>query len=134
MSHKFKITIDKTKVSGVLTNFPFMFSDDCPNIPSGFWTHVVNPSGSDIRFYDTDGVTELKREIVLYDSGSGDIEAWVQIPTLSSAANKEIWCQYGGSTAANSTSMWDDIHASAIYHGQNAFNDSTSPPANGVES
>lgn len=114
--YKFKITIDKTKVSGSHTNFPFLFTQDCTDIPVGFWIHVTDSNGLDIRFFDTDGVTELKREVVFFDVSGHEVEAWVQIPFLSSAANKEIWCQYGGSTVANSTSMWTDINASGIFH------------------
>ena len=101
--YKFKITIDKAKVTGTNTNFVYLFNELCSSIPAGFWTHVVDTStGLDIRFFDTDGVAELKREVVLYSAGTSKVEAWVQIPSLGTATNKEIWCQYGGTTVANS--------------------------------
>jgi hypothetical protein len=65
--YRFPITIDRTKVTGTNTNFPYLFSELCPSIPVGFWSHVTDTNGADIRFYDTNH-TELKREIVAYDS------------------------------------------------------------------
>jgi len=57
--YQFSITIDKTKVQGTNTNFVYLFSELCSSIPSGFWSHVVDTvSGLDIRFFDTDEVTE----------------------------------------------------------------------------
>lgn len=131
--YKFKITIDKNKVTGTNTNFVYLFSELCSSIPAGFWAHVKDSTGLDIRFFDTDGVAELKREVVLYSADNSKVEAWVQIPSLGTATNKEIWCQYGGPTVANSTAVWSDVNASGIYHGQNVFNDSTGS-ANGVVS
>jgi len=115
--YKFKITIDKTKVTGTNTNFVYLFSELCSSIPAGFWTHVTDTvTGLDIRFFDTNGVTELKREVVLYSAGTSKVEAWVQIPSLGTSVNKEIWCQYGGPTVANSTAVWSDVHTEAAYH------------------
>jgi hypothetical protein len=132
--YKFKITIDKTKVTGTNTNFVYLFSELCSSIPAGFWTHVTDTAtGLDIRFFDTDGITELKREIVSYSAGTSKVEAWVQIPSLGTSVNKEIWCQYGGPTVVNSTAVWTDAGATSVYHGQNSFNDSTGS-ANGVVS
>ena len=132
--YKFKITIDKTKVTGTNTNFVYLFSELCSSIPAGFWTHVTDTvTGLDIRFFDTDGVTELKREVVLYAAGTSKVEAWVQIPSLGTVTNKEIWCQYGGPTVVNSTEVWTDVGATSVYHGQNSFNDSTGS-ANGAVS
>jgi len=123
ITYKFKITIDKTKVTGINTNFVYLFSELCSSIPAGFWAHVVDTTtGRDIIFFDTDGVTELKREIVLYSAGASKVEAWVQIPSLGTASDKEIWCQYGWLTAANSTAVWSDANATAIYHMQDTAN------------
>ena len=102
-----------------------LFSQDCTSIPGGFWTHVADTvSGLDIRFFDTDDLTELKREMVFYDSSGHKVEAWIQIPSLLSSVDKEIWCHYGESTVVNSVSMWSDIGYSAIYHLQSDCRDS----------
>jgi hypothetical protein len=125
-SYRFRITIDRTKVTGSNTNFVYLFSEGCNSIPAGFWSHVSDAvSGLDIKFFDTDGVTELKREVVLYSYATQKVEAWVQLPSLGTSVNKEIWCQYGGSTTANSTAVWTDINASGVWHFQDTIVNST---------
>lgn len=111
----FSITIDKSKVSGSNTNFPYLFSELCPGIPAEFWAGVTDFSGLDIRFFDTDGISELNREIVLFDAG-GTVEAWVQIPALTDAADKVIHCSYGGTTRSNDREVWDSIGYDLVYH------------------
>ncbi len=123
--YRFKITIDKTKVSGTNTNFVYLFSEGCSSIPTGFWSHVIDTStGLDIRFFDSDGVTELKRDVVSYSSGGNKVEAWVQISSLSTATNKTIYCQYGGPTRSNDTAIWSDINAQLMLHMQNLVDSS----------
>ena len=73
----FKLTIDHTKVTGTLTNFPVLFSENVTGIPSQFWSGVIDPDGLDIRFYDTDNATELKREIFSINKIAKTIEAWI---------------------------------------------------------
>jgi len=130
----FKITIDKTKVTGTNTNFPYLFSDLISGIPATFWANAVDPL--DIRFYDTNDSTELDREVVYYDSATSKVEAWVQIPSLGTAANKEIWCAYGGATKANDTTVWDDVGYAGVYHLKDGatlnVNDSTVNANNGT--
>jgi PKD repeat protein len=113
---RIKLTIDRTKVSGSLTNFPVLFTQDCVGIPSSFWTDVIDPNGLDIRFFDTNGTSELKREIVFYDAGTNKVEAWIQVPSLTNVADKVLWCEYGGSTLANDVEVWTDINATSIFH------------------
>jgi len=123
--YKFPITIDKTKVQGTNSNFVYLFSEFCSSIPAGFWAHVIDTTGLDIRFFDTDSVTELKREIVLYNPGTSKVEAWVQIPSLGTAINKIIYCLYGGSTKANDYDLWDSLVPKGIYHLQSLSDSST---------
>jgi len=122
--YKFPITIDKTKVQGTNTNFVYLFSELCSSIPAGFWAHVKDSGGLDIIFFDTDGVTELKREIVLYSTGTNKVEAWVQILSLGTASNKIIYCQYGGATRANDSTLWSDAEVVSTFHYQGNANDS----------
>jgi PKD repeat protein len=115
------ITIDSSKISGTNTNFPILITE--ANLPAGFWGHVVDADGLDIRFYDSNGTTELNREIVLFDSANQKLEAWVQKPTLSSS-NRTIYMRYGGTTRVNDTSAWDNYFKS-VYHLHNSVLDST---------
>lgn len=121
MAFEFTITIDKTKVSGSQTDFPYLFSVDTSTIPAGFWTNVLDPDGLDIRFYDTDGTTELDREIVLYDSATPEVEAWVKIPLLEDTADKVIYCRYGGASAVNSPNVWLLQSADVVLHCQRQY-------------
>lgn len=121
--YTFPITINSSQVSGTNINFPYLFSEGCSGIPAGFWNHVVDNDGLDIRFYDSDYVSELNREIVLYSSATNKVEARVQIPTLSTSANKTIYCQYGGTTRANDVTTWKADEY--VYHMQNNANDSS---------
>jgi len=130
--YKFPITIDKTKVQGTNTNFVYLFSELCLSIPAGFWAHVKDSGGLDISFFDTDGVTELKREIVLYSTGTNKVEAWVQIPSLGTASNKIIYCQYGGATKSNDTVIWSDIGSVVTYHYQGNANDTSGASHDGT--
>jgi hypothetical protein len=127
MPYKFKVTINSAQVSGAShSNFPYLFTEATTGIPSGFWSHVSNPTtGADIKFFDTTETIQLKSEVVLFSSSENKVEAWVQIPTLVNSANTEIWCYYGGSTKANDGSMWNDFGARGVYHHQTET-DSTS--------
>jgi hypothetical protein len=78
----------------------------------------------DVRFYDTDKSTELKREMVLFDSSNKKMESWIQIPYLDSTSDKYIWCTFGGATKADSTSMWNDVGCKSCVHFQSLMNDS----------
>jgi hypothetical protein len=123
--YRFPVTIDKTKVSGTNTNFVYLFSEGCSSIPVGFWSHVTDTTtGLDIRFFDSDGVTELKREVVVYTPGTKKVEAWVQIASLGTSTNKVVYCQYGGPTRASDAAVWTDAGYKAVYHMQGNANDS----------
>ncbi len=130
--YEFSITIDKTKVSGTNTNFPYLFSEGCASIPAGFWAHVADATnGLDIKFYDSDDFTELNREIVYFNPGSSLVEAWVQIPSLGISSNKVIYCQYGGANRANDSAVWSNANAKMVYHLQGNATDSTVNGNNG---
>jgi hypothetical protein len=119
---KFFITIDHTKVSATQTNFPYLFSDLASSIPAGFWTHVINANGSDIRFFDVTEITEFDREIVLFDRIGKKVEAWVRIPSVSSSVDTVICCKYGGATRSNDDSTWRTD--AFVYHLQSNGSDS----------
>jgi hypothetical protein len=110
---------------GPETNFPFLFSEAVSSIPAAFWSSIVDTiDGLDIRFFDTDGVTELKREIDSVNVFAHSIESWVQIPSI--AVNKIIYCKCGGATKVNDTGLWDDIGLQGVWHCKNlAMLDST---------
>jgi len=121
IKYKFKITIDHTKVSGTNSDFVYLFSQNASSIPSALWSSSAS-NGQDIRFYDTDGTTELKREIVSFDGVNHTMEAWVQIPSLSSGSDKVIYCQCDGTAKANDPTLWTDAGYVAVYHFNSMIN------------
>jgi hypothetical protein len=93
--YSFAISIDKTKVGGSIGGYVYAFTDAATSVPAGFFTHVADAGGLDIRFFDTDNLTELKRTIVYFSAGTSKCEIHVQIPAINTASNKVIYCRYG---------------------------------------
>ena len=101
-----KLTIDYTKVSGGadLSNFPVLVS------LSDIGLAKSQANGNDILFTSGDGTTKLDHEIEKFTQSSGELVAWVRIPTLSYTANTIIYMYYGNSSVPsqqNKTGVWD---------------------------
>jgi len=63
--------------------------------------------GDDLLFTLSDGETKLSHEIEKFDSSTGELAAWVKIPTLSHATNTVIHLYYGNAAAANQENIND---------------------------
>jgi len=100
-----KITIDHTKVDTDLTNFPVLVSlSSDSDLASD-----VQDDGDDILFADSSG-SKLDHEIEKFDDSTGELVAWVRIPSLSSTTDTEIYLYYGNVSATNqqnATGVWD---------------------------
>jgi len=108
-----KITIDCTKVAGDLTDFPVLISFTDSDLAS-----KAQPDGDDILFTDGDGVTKLDHEIEYYDGATGELVAWVRVPSLSSTVDTEIYMYYGNPDALNqenSAGVWSNGYV-AVWH------------------
>ena len=135
------ITVDHTKVSGAgnLTNFPMLFSVTDPNLKTVANGGSVGKSdGTDIVFTASDGVTKLNHELELYNASTGQVIAWVQLPSLSSSADTAVYVYYGNAAAAdqqNKTGVWDSNYK-LVWHLANGTTlsgaDSTSNGNNGT--
>ena len=108
------ITIDHTKVPNTdQVNFPFLFSTTDPafaTIVNG--GHVTNPNGYDIIFStDPNGFNTLNYELEQYNPATGQVIAWVRIPTLSHTADTALYVFYGNesitTSQAHPTTVWD---------------------------
>jgi len=107
------ITIDHTKVSGDLVNFPVLI-----NLPTdaSLAAHA-QATGNDILFTSSTtawntGTTndKLAHEIETYTTATGSLQAWVKIPNLSSTVDTVIYMYYGNAgatTQQNKTAVWD---------------------------
>ena len=122
-AYRKQFVIDHTKVSSTLQSYPLLIS-----IPAGdtasvtFGGHVAKADGSDILFTAPDG-TLLNFDLERYVPQTGEITAWVRIPTVSSTADTAILMYYGNDkppTSAAASGTWD-----TGYHG--VWHLSTSP-------
>ena len=74
--------------------------------------------GTDILFTSSDGVTKLDHELESYNASTGQVIAWVRIPTLSNSADTVIYVYYGNAGAAdqqNKTGVWDSNYK-GVWH------------------
>jgi len=132
-----KITIDHTRVSANLTDFPVLI-----NLTSDadLAAHA-QASGNDILFTSSDGVTKLSHEIERYTSATGALVAWVRVASLSSTTDTVLYMCYGNPSAPNQqapTNVWDANYR-AVWHLRESgngtageFKDSTSNANNGT--
>jgi Concanavalin A-like lectin/glucanases superfamily/Domain of unknown function (DUF2341)/Fibronectin type III domain len=115
------MTIDHTKVPSTQSNFTVLVSVTDPalkTIANG--GHVANVNGFDIGFYaDSGGTTKLKWEVEKYDGTTGNLIAWVKIPSVSSTTDTLLYLFYGDPTITTDQSdplnTWDS-NFKAVYH------------------
>jgi hypothetical protein len=149
-SYRTKITIDHTKVASstgtVLSNFPILISTTTSALKYTDFTggHVASSTGRDILFTSSDGTTALNYEIEKYASSTGELIAWVKIPSLATSTNTDIYMYYGNANASApvasvATGVWDDggsNYFSGVWHLPNgttlSANDSTGNGNNGT--
>ena len=112
-SYQRKITIDDAMVqNGPHTSFPVLISesqDFLKTVSNG--GRIQSAKGHDILFTASDQITILDHEIETYSSSTGQLEAWVRIPSLPSDADTEIYMFYGNSSITTPmervSSVWD---------------------------
>jgi RHS repeat-associated protein len=136
------ITIDHKKVPNTdQVNFPFLFSTTDQTLATlANGGHVASPNGYDITFStDPNGLTALDYELEEYDPTTGQIVAWVRIPTLSHSLDTVLYMFYGNSSIStsqqNPAGVWDSNYL-GVWHLPNdatlSANDSTSNGHNGT--
>ena len=107
MQHEKDITIDHTKVSGDLTNFPFLVDLYDSDLKTD-----VQPNGNDIVFKLNGQALDFQIEKFdqNYNSTHAHLVAWVKIPSLSSSVDTTITMAYGNPYAKSSSSaaVWSD--------------------------
>ena len=128
------ITINHTKVTGALTNFPVLISLATDTDLQA----KAQTSGNDIFFTSADGETKLPHEIETFTRSSGQLVAWVQVPSLSNTTDTVIYMYYGNASTANqqdAVNVWD-TNFNGIWHLPNGTtltaSDSTSSANNGT--
>ncbi len=115
------VTVDHTKVSGssALTSYPMLFSVTDANLKTTVnGGNVGKSDGTDILFTASDGTTKLDHELEYYNATTGQVIAWVRIPSLSPTADTTLFVYYGNASASdqqNKTGVWDS-NFKGVYH------------------
>lgn len=121
---KCPITINGSRIPATATNLPILL------IESNFNSAIFGASGCavdgrDIRFsLDSDGETELPREIVDIDKALSKLSVYVKIPTLTASTNLVIYSFWnnpnadepGRGSASEARMVWSDYYG--VFHFQ----------------
>lgn len=126
------ITINGSRITGgPHANFPVLISHTDPALTTAS-AKVTNTNGYDIVFADNAG-NALDFQLERYDGATGQIVAWVKIPSITSGTNVTIQIRYGNAaitTNQSTTATW-----SSGYHGVWHFNNTVADAsANNVTS
>jgi len=101
-----KITIDHTQIAGDLNYFPVLVSTLDTDLRD-----KTQDDGDDILFMGEVGVAnKLYHEIEYYDDSTGELVAWVNIPSVSHDEDTVLYMYYGNPTASNQeipTLIWN---------------------------
>lgn len=106
---------DSLPSTGTLSDFPLLLRLDAGTHPDVFGH--AKADGTDLLVTKSDGVTPLDREVVGYDTGTGEAEVWVRADSLSGTVNR-FYLYYGNpdtSLAPASPGTWGPEYR-VIYH------------------
>ncbi|MCK4857779.1 MAG: DUF2341 domain-containing protein, partial [candidate division Zixibacteria bacterium] len=124
-TYRKEITIDNTQVIGASdhSSFPVLvnLSSDTDLAAD------AQPDFDDILFTSDNGTTKLSHEIEKYNETTGELVAWVKVPTLSTSVDTVLYMYYGNNTVGSQqdvANVWTDYEA--VYHLNDDFLDSTS--------
>ena len=125
------ITLSLNTATGVnsdLTDFPVLISFTDTDL-----IQTNESLGRDFVFTQSDGMTVLSHEIEKFDNTTGEVIAWVKLPTMSASSTTEMYMYYKGDTIGfNSADVWNDDYVLVWHLNQTStgtvgeFRDSTS--------
>lgn len=123
------VTVNGSQVQGTNTNFPVLVRITDPNLVAN-----ARSDGFDIVFTSAFGSTTiLDHQLESYNSATGELVAWVKLPSVSSTGNT-FYMWYGNSsvtTNQSSNATWSNQFRS-VYHLGNSFNDASPNGKNGT--
>ncbi|MFA5101701.1 MAG: DUF2341 domain-containing protein, partial [Candidatus Thermoplasmatota archaeon] len=130
-AHRKLITINHTQISTNLLNFPVLIS-----LPADAnLAAQAQADGDDILFTDASGM-KLNHEIETYQSATGRLIAWINIPVLASQTDTDLYLYYGNSVSGNQQNPQGTWNAEylMVHHMEETGNilDSTSNGLHGV--
>jgi hypothetical protein len=124
-----KVTINHNKVDGNLINFPVLVSTVDSDLRD-----KAQIDGDDILFMDDKGeANQLYHEIEYYDETSGNLVAWVNIPSLSSSVDSFFYMYYGNLNCASQEypeKVWDDDYIHVWHLGESLIDSAGSDDGN----
>ena len=133
------ITILPTLADADLTNFPYLVKITDPGNPV---FSTAQTDGDDILFTADDGTTKLNHEIEKYNAATNELYIWVQVPTISSTVNTDIYMYYGYGSVGSQQSVeatWDadfvmvqHLQETAGTHFDSTSSNNDGTPQNGV--
>ena len=91
---RFKVTSDNTQVAAAIKGLAI----DLSNAPTGFWSNV-NSDGADIRVTQSDGTTEVARDVVSIDTGAQKGLLRIDSGAISTSADTDYYVYYGNASA-----------------------------------
>ena len=94
-AYRKRMSIDAAQISADLINFPVLVKTTDPNLTK------AQADFDDILFTAANGTTKVDHEIEKYNSSTGELVAWVEVPTVSSSSNTDIYLYYGNANAVN---------------------------------
>ena len=103
------IVINHSKVNADLANFPVLVSLVSPD----FVAHAQH-NGNDFVFSDSTNTTKLNHEIEYYNSTTGELDAWVNVPLISSTQDTILNLYYGNATCGNQQNVINTWNAGYI--------------------
>jgi len=115
------MTVNHTLVPSTQSNFTVLVSVTDPALKTvANGGHVANANGYDIGFYaDSGRTTKLKWEVEKYNGTTGNLIAWVKIPSVSSTTDTPFYLFYGDPSIVTDQSdplnTWDS-NFKAVYH------------------
>ena len=108
------ITLSLNTATGVdsdLTDFPVLISFTDTDL-----IQTNESLGRDFVFTESDGTTVLSHEIEKFDNTTGEVIAWVKLPTMSASETTEMYIYYKGDTIGfNSADVWNDDYV-LVWH------------------
>jgi biopolymer transport protein ExbB len=123
------ITIQGSQITGSHTDFPVLISlTDNSLRTTGNGGRVLNANGYDIVFTLPDCSTILPMQIERYTASTGQLVAWVKVPSLIGGSNQIIYMFYGKTgvvTNPSTPTVWDAGYM-GVYHFNSSVTDGTS--------
>lgn len=101
--------VKNTTDSANLSNFPVLI-----NLSSDTSLALnAQDDADDIAFTSSDETTQLDHEIESFNGTTGELQAWVEVPTLSTSTDTVLYMYYGNATCSSQediSGVWDSNH------------------------